>query len=166
MRHGDPLGGRTELGAGLDFLKSLIGTDRADCIKWPFGGKQPRGTVTIGGMPGTSARAMCILSKGPPSDPKMEATHLCGRGDNGCVNPNHIFWGTHADNHRDMVSHGVNQLGENHGMSKLTEPEVRRIKKLIAAGKMRRVDIGALFGVSRQAINDIASGKNWGWLVA
>ncbi|MEZ0060936.1 hypothetical protein ABIF26_006479 [Bradyrhizobium elkanii] len=164
MRHGSPTGGGTFYGENIRFLESLVGTTETKCIPWPFGSSAKRGYVTLDGVEGTAARAMCTIAKGKPPSPGMEAAHTCGNGHHGCVNPNHIYWATHAENHRDMVNHGVNQLGERHGMSKLTEADVRQIKKMIAARELRRVDIGAKFGVSRQAINDIASGKNWGWL--
>ena len=57
-----------------------------------------------------------------------------------------------------------NPRGERNGTSKLTEAMVIEIRRLI--GTMRNSDIGEKFGVSKETVQAISSGRNWGWLTA
>ena len=77
-----------------------------------------------------------------------------------CVNPDHLFLGTPADNSRDMVEKNRHPFGEKNYASKLTSSQVSRIKELLAAGTPRR-KIAAAFGVCRVTISDIYRGKSW-----
>lgn len=52
-----------------------------------------------------------------------------------CINPNHLFVGTHSDNMADMVSKNRHSHGDRHSQSKLTEDQVREIKKSSSTNK-------------------------------
>jgi hypothetical protein len=78
-----------------------------------------------------------------------------------CVNPEHLFLGTAADNARDMTEKGRNRLGEKHGSSKLTAKQVRRIKAMLAEDWMYMSEIAREFGVSQTTIRAIKTGKTW-----
>jgi hypothetical protein len=77
-----------------------------------------------------------------------------------CVNPDHLETGTHAENSADMVRDGTVAKGEKHGSNKLTETQVMAI---YASDKIHR-ELAAEFGVARQTISDIKSGRYWSWL--
>lgn len=47
----------------------------------------------------------------------------------------------------------------------LTEDQVLEIKELLSVNNMTRKQIGNLFGVSREAINAIAWGRSWSYLI-
>lgn len=91
--------------------------------------------------------------------------HVCHSCDNtSCVNPQHLFVGTHQDNMADRDNKGrhicVSQPGSQHGMSKLDEDDVRQIRMLRQQGLTQRV-IANQFGVTRSMISYIVNNKNW-----
>lgn len=97
---------------------------------------------------------------------KACALHRCDNPP--CCNPAHLFEGTQADNMRDMWKKrrnytggpGVNVArGERSGHAKLTEVEVRAIRR--ACTNELRKDVAARFGVSPATINDIFWRKTW-----
>jgi len=60
-----------------------------------------------------------------------------------------------------MISKGRNAQpkGSRHGMSKLSDADVRRIRAL--RGKRRQADIAVSFGISQSEVSDIQTGKRW-----
>jgi len=91
---------------------------------------------------------------------------VCHRCDNpGCCNPAHLFPGTARDNMQDMHSKGrwpADRVarGEAVGGSRLTEDDVRAIRRRIVAGEALRA-IARQYCVSQGAIQGIAHGKTW-----
>lgn len=53
---------------------------------------------------------MCQKAHGDPPSPKHDAAHSCGRGHEGCVNPNHLSWKTKKQNQADRITHGTSHL--------------------------------------------------------
>lgn len=78
-----------------------------------------------------------------------------------CVNPAHLFVGTHADNRRDSVLKNRNVKGERQGHSKLTAEQAREI---ITAPKQPGLwaILARKYGVRESTINKIRS-KNGNW---
>lgn len=76
-----------------------------------------------------------------------------------CVNPAHVFAGTHQDNMDDMVAKGRGNAprGTEHHDVKLTEDQVRAIR--LDPRKQR--DIAESYGVSQSAIMMIKTRRNW-----
>lgn len=83
--------------------------------------------------------------------------HRCGN--RGCVNPEHLYAGTHKDNYRDMVHHGRLAVfrGEDNPSSKLTESQVA----LIRASNLSTRKIGKIFGVGSATVSRIRRGIDW-----
>lgn len=82
-----------------------------------------------------------------------------------CVNPAHLFLGTHADNNRDAARKGrtVNPRGELHGRSKLTAEQVAAIRSEYRPG-VRGLGFKALggrYGVSHTTVERIVAGRLW-----
>jgi hypothetical protein len=77
-----------------------------------------------------------------------------------CVNPDHLFLGTHLDNVRDAISKDRHARGEVNGHAKLTADDVRAIR---ADRRIQRV-VAAEYGVARTVVSRIRSGTRWGHL--
>ncbi len=93
---------------------------------------------------------------------------LCHRCDNpACVRPDHMFIGTQADNLADMRAKGRGfnfpismQRGEGNGRSRLTEADVRDIRRRHAAGESLR-SIGKAYNYAYTNISAICRRKSW-----
>ncbi len=81
-----------------------------------------------------------------------------------CINPVHLFLGTHADNMKDMVKKGRSAKGtvkgEQCGRAKLTESQVREIRVRHANGDGKKA-IAADYGIGRLNVSMIVRGKTW-----
>jgi hypothetical protein len=89
----------------------------------------------------------------------LNVLHSCDNPS--CINPEHLFAGTHLDNHRDMVSKGRQVIlrGEDVGTSKLTASQVREIKSRL--GYRNSGALAREFGVSDSLIDNVRYGKSW-----
>src|SRR5690606_12175061 len=77
--------------------------DHARCLKWPFGrsGHGYAGQATVDGVREAAYRHMCRLAHGNSPSSEHQAAHSCGKGHEGCINPNHLRWATPAENQSD-----------------------------------------------------------------
>lgn len=92
-----------------------------------------------------------------------EGMHLLHRCDNRrCVNPAHLFLGTHQDNMRDRNEKGRQGCG-GHQKRKLTVEDVQEIKSLSGRGLSYK-EVAARYEVSWCAIRAIWTGKTWKWV--
>jgi DNA-directed RNA polymerase specialized sigma24 family protein len=77
-----------------------------------------------------------------------------------CVNPAHLFLGTHEENVQDMVGKTRQQHGERHYGAKLTKDKVRAIREMVAGGWSHRT-VAERFGVARSTVSNIMNGHRW-----
>lgn len=97
----------------------------------------------------------------------MSVLHHCDNPS--CVNPEHLFLGTATDNMRDMTRKGRNIRqthpekfrGENAGLAKLTEEQVRDIRRLYAAGGVTYKELARRYGVAKYAIQSVVKRLTW-----
>lgn len=82
-----------------------------------------------------------------------------------CVNPDHLFIGTHQDNMDDMKSKGrqVGHKGEQNGSAKLTDQEACEIKLMLEEGHHKQKDIAKKYDVSTQLISAMNTGIRRIW---
>lgn len=163
-KYGHPEGGgpsRTKRGKSLQWLKDHTDYDGDDCLIWPFG-QTAYSAVALDGVPVGAHRLMCRLAHGEPPKDKAVAAHSCGKAHEGCVNPRHLRWATFHDNAADAIAHGTWAHGEGVAGAKLTEADVREIRRL--EGTMSQWDIARRFGVTQSAVSCIYRRKTWAWL--
>lgn len=92
--------------------------------------------------------------------PIPEGILVCHSCDNPpCVNPTHLWLGTHQDNDQDKVMKGRSTKGIKNATSKLTEGQVLEIINLSSI--YTEEQIANMFGVASTIINRIKNGKNW-----
>lgn len=123
------------------------------------------GQFNVEGRGVLAHRVSWELNRGPIPD-GLKVLHKCDNP--ACVNPDHLFVGTHADNVADRCRKGRTRqghvqlrAGENHGCAKLTWASVDEIRARYAAGDVTLRSLGRDFGVSHRAILFIVQGKHW-----
>lgn len=133
-------------------LRQTIGTHGYPAVALCNGGKRGK-TRTV-----HSIVAEAFLG-GKPSC--MQVRHLNGdRTDPRACN---LHYGTAAENQNDRFMHGTALLGERNPNAKLKSADVLEIRRMLLDGEPRK-HISKIFGVSYEAVTDIANDKRWGWM--
>ncbi|MBU8770315.1 HNH endonuclease [Cytobacillus oceanisediminis] len=86
--------------------------------------------------------------------------HTCDNRE--CINPEHLILGTQKDNMNDMMSKNRNNQprGEKSGKSKLTEEQVRQIRRLLDKGVDTK-EIARKFNIHFGYVTYIRTRKVW-----
>lgn len=137
------------------------GTRQEDtCLIWkgPLVWGYPR--IRSGANKISVTRFVLSAKLGRPLREKFCACHSCDTPS--CINPAHLFEGTHLDNMRDRDHKGrrAPPKGVLNGRSVLTEDKVRRIRRALAKG-VTTVALAHHYGVSNVAIGKIGHRKMW-----
>jgi hypothetical protein len=153
---------RAKHGATGDFLHKNLTTTQTECLLWPFGRDAfGYGRAFVNGYSSRLAhRVMCEMRHGPPDPISPHVRHLCGMGHKGCVNPNHLLWGTPSENSADKERHGTKPLGSTTGLAKLCDVDVKNILHRRAKGDTYK-SLAEAFGVSLGTIQAIAERRTW-----
>lgn len=101
-------------------------------------------------------RASYVLLVGPIPD-GLDVLHRCDRP--ACINPRHLFTGTHADNMHDKNAKGRGNyaFGARQGWTHLTDEDIIKIRTDTRLQK----DIAAAFGIGRSTVSTIRTRKTW-----
>ncbi len=80
-----------------------------------------------------------------------------------CVNVEHLFLGTYADNARDMrqKGRGNDNSGAANGRAKLRREDVDFIRSNYASGAENQPTLARRFGVTQVCISKIVRGATW-----
>lgn len=128
------------------------------CWWWVAAYTNPRGygVIVDHGRNRQAHRVSYELTYGPIP----EGLYVCHTCDNRlCVRPTHLFVGSHRDNQLDKIAKG-RSVREAHHSAKLTWLQVVEIRRRRAAGESQRA-LARAFGVSKQNIKNIMSGRSW-----
>lgn len=107
--------------------------------------------IHYGDMPeieGSDYRGTCVL-------------HKCDNPS--CVNPAHLFLGTHKENMTDMINKGRKNAskGEHRYNSKLTEKRVKFIRSWYSYGGITYKDIAAAYGLNETTVSRAINKVSW-----
>lgn len=102
---------------------------------------------------------MHLISFGEMPD-EMKCCHKCDTPR--CVNPAHLFIGSHKENMDDMSRKGRKAIlfGEDSGMAKFTTEIVISIREMRRNGA-KVIDLARNFGMSKAQASKIANGTSW-----
>lgn len=131
------------------------------CILWAGSfDKDGYGVISSGGKHDRQLRAHRVsyeLCVGPIPD-GLWVLHRCDNPP--CINPVHLFAGTHQDNEDDKLSKKRNLVGERHHASKLTSEKVQEIR-LKARNGVSQNQLSLEYKVARHSIKSILEGTTW-----
>lgn len=141
----------------LRFLKHVQKSD--GCWVW-IGAVNPKGygSFMLDGTCQIASRVAYRLFVGAIGE--FHVLHRCDMPL--CVNPAHLFLGTNADNVADRVQKGRSRgaAGERNCKAKLSHSDVERIRSLHAGGR-GTVSLAREYGLHRNSIGNIVSGRYW-----
>ena len=89
----------------------------------------------------------------------MLVCHTCDNPP--CVNPSHLWLGTHKENAADAKKKGRLHSGDQKSAAKLSRVQVAEIRQRWAEGNTSLRRLGAEYGVSHVAILLLLQGKTW-----
>lgn len=128
---------------------ALFLVDEAGCWIWQCTrNRAGYGRVRDNGRMQFAHRVWYERAKGPVP-PGFVLHHTCGRGHDGCMNPDHLIPVTPAENAR--LRRGV----------KLDDTRATAIRDLVHAGGHTKTAIAREFGVSDVLVHYIATGRCW-----
>ena len=78
-----------------------------------------------------------------------------------CINPQHLRCGTNYENMQDKQISGTQIKGETHYLSKLTEDDVREIRRLYTIDKWHYVDIAIAFDIDFVTVHNAVKAITW-----
>jgi hypothetical protein len=126
------------------------------CMIWmgPMSKRTGYGQMAIKRRPLMPHRVAWEVANGPIPE-GMFVLHRCDIRT--CINPEHLFLGTHKENMRDMAIKKRAAFGIDNGSAKLSPKEVSEIRGSLLANSR----LAELYGVSTGTISNIKRMKNW-----
>lgn len=140
----------------VDRIKSRTRADDRGCWVWTGPSHERTGYAEIfvrGKREGVHRAMYRAVHGGIP-----EGLCICHRCDvRLCVNPEHLFAGTHKENLEDMARKGRSTRGARNGRAKLTLGQVQTIR----ASDLPQRALARMYGVAQSQVWRIKSGFGW-----
>lgn len=131
-----------------------------DCWEWLSSvSNAGYGRFTIGRKTMSAHRVSYAIAVGDPGD-----SLVCHKCDNpSCVNPYHLFLGSHKDNTTDMIAKGRHVIARGADVYNaiLDEEAVSRARRDYKTGMYTFTELAANYNVSRRSMSDAIKGENW-----
>ena len=131
-----------------------------ECWEWQAGRHEGYGIFYTGTKQEKAHRFSYMLAFGGIPN-GLCVCHAC---DNTlCCNPNHLWAGNRNANNldRDRKGRQIAHLGEKHGMAKLKDEQVLKIRELYKTGSYTYQQLSELFNVGITMVGYIVSGSHW-----
>lgn len=143
------------------FWPKVLKAGPDDCWEWQ-GSRHPIGHGQLGrGARSDGVAYAHIVSWEFANGPVPDGLCVCHRCDNPpCVNPRHLFLGTHRENSADMKNKDRHARGSRHSNAKLNEESVKIIRAEYESGRTQQ-DLADQYGVSRRLIGCIVHRVKW-----
>lgn len=132
--------------------------DEDDCWEWQSSRfHDGYGRIKVGEKSLRASRVAYELENGAiPSG--LSICHTCDNP--ACVNPRHLFAASHAENMRDRDRKGRIPRGERRGGAKLTDNDVREMRRLAANG-WSQPKLARKFGICSSLTHYILKRTRW-----
>lgn len=143
------------------FMGKVIQSDVESCWEWigSFStGGYGRFHIGANGQFQAARLAWEHFNESPIPD-GMQVCHKCDNP--ACVNPYHLFIGTHQDNMQDCKSKRRGTHGERNWKTKLTEKDVVAIRRRYSRGDIAQSDLAREYGVQLPAISKVVTRHTW-----
>lgn len=129
------------------------------CWLWKGSLTRGYGTIRVDGKTVSAHVLSYRLHKGDTNN--LCVCHSCDNPQ--CVNPDHLFLGTHKENSQDAAKKGriFISSGMKSGTAKLTDEIVLRIRSEYASGRRTQQSLADEYGVWDTCISNICSRKSW-----
>ena len=166
---GNPLGIQRERSLSNDEIldrEVARATLRADGCLISTAGNHPSGypRIRLNGRPGLLHRFILERKLGRRICPGLFALHNCHNGAEGCINEDHLYEGSAQQNadDRGAIGRTVTRQGEDHSLTRLSNDQVRDIRKSYSSGGVTQKILAAQYGVCKSTIANIVKRRTWG----
>lgn len=144
-----------------EFMSKVEQIAGVDCWLWKGCiARDGYGLAWIKGKRFQAHRLGWTFFKGAITNPMI--LHTCDI--RSCVNPDHLYSGTHAENMTDRKVRNRTAKGSKISSSIVNESQVLQIKGYLKIGMPYR-QVADLVKTTYDVVRDIARGRNWQWLV-